>query len=303
MVWKCGWWCLCGVSKTKLNSQQKSPVERSTFQIGLSECLTLLQRSISDAHFSNLHWWWSANKSLQVEMGRVYLVYLCLYIQYVIIWYYMYIWVSMTQTIADLSDAGRASSMPSRTNRVKPCIRIRLPRCKPKPDGRQVDNFDSAHWAEDQMSYAVTQQPRSVQIDHNTNFQEKNKLQRSSGQVLYHTAPIPLDTKGFYYCRTASVGSCWSLPRGSGEKPARQHRRKSPAHILQMRSSIAPDKSWWKTQGILIRSKVSLSNAWAPPKKYYTSITKAILLYYSTLFSLLTVELLTIQVHGSPNYH
>ena len=57
----------------------------------------------------------------------------------------MYIWVSMTQTIADLSDAGRASSMPSRTNRVKPCIRIRLPRCKPKPDGRQVDNFDSAH--------------------------------------------------------------------------------------------------------------------------------------------------------------
>lgn len=51
----------------------------------------------------------------------------------------------MTQTIADLSDAGRVSSMPSRTNRVKPCIRIRLPRCKPKPGGRQVDNFDSAH--------------------------------------------------------------------------------------------------------------------------------------------------------------
>ena len=180
----------------------------------------------------------------------------------------MYIWVSMTQTIADLSDAGRASSMPSRTNRVKPCIRIRLPRCKPKPDGRQVDNFDSAHWAEDQISYAVTQQPRSVQIDHNTNFQEKKRFTKVKWtSTLPHCTNTTRHVRGFYYCGTASVGSCRSLPRGSGEKPARQHRRKSPAHILQMRSSIAPDKSWWKTQGILIRSKVSLNNVWAPPQK------------------------------------
>ena len=94
MVWTSGyrWWFR--VESQRQNSRHNiSPVERSTFQIGFS--ITAIQHNnglimhhiaptvyIQTMHFfPTIRGWWSANITLWVEMGRVYLVYtLCVYI-------------------------------------------------------------------------------------------------------------------------------------------------------------------------------------------------------------------------------
>ena len=105
MVWTSGyrWWFR--VESQRQNSRHNiSPVERSTFQIGFS--ITAIQHNnglimhhiaptvyIQTMHFfPTIRGWWSANITLWVEMGRVYLVYtLCVYI-YIYIYIHMYIY-------------------------------------------------------------------------------------------------------------------------------------------------------------------------------------------------------------------